>query len=131
LRSTASSATTAAVSNVNSSVSSSLSPLARQSPAGLRLWCGGARPDPLYCVGSSRCPLVIRLDRRPVCTATGGVGFGGGGATGSGRRCRCGSRRSTRSGHTQKLSWGPELAHSTRNKKWDISGGPPCGRDKK
>jgi hypothetical protein len=42
--------------------------------------------------------LVLRLDRRPVCTATGGVGFGGGGATGSGRRCRCGSRRSTRSG---------------------------------
>ena len=96
LRSTASSATTAAASNVNSSVSLSLSPLARQSPAGL--WCGGARPDPLYCVGSSRCPLVLRLDRRPVCTATGGVGFGGGGATGSGRRCRCGSRRSTRSG---------------------------------
>jgi hypothetical protein len=43
LRSTASSATTAAASNVNSSVSSSLSPLARQSPAGL--WCGGARPE--------------------------------------------------------------------------------------
>jgi hypothetical protein len=65
LRSTASSATTAAASNVNSSVSSSLSPLARQSPAGL--WCGGARPDPLYCVGSSRCPLVLRLDWRLVC----------------------------------------------------------------
>jgi hypothetical protein len=38
------------------------------------LWCGGARPDPLYCVGSSRCPLVLRLDRRPVCTVTGGGG---------------------------------------------------------
>jgi hypothetical protein len=46
LRSPASSATTAAASNVKSSVSSSLSPLARQSPAGL-WWCGGARPDPL------------------------------------------------------------------------------------
>jgi hypothetical protein len=56
------------VQNVNSSVSSSLSPLARQSPAGL--WCGGARPDPLYCVGSSRCPLVLRFEWRLVCTAT-------------------------------------------------------------
>jgi hypothetical protein len=61
LRSTASSATTAAAPNVNSSVSLSLSPLARQSPAGL--WCGGARPDPLYCVGSSRCPDKAPTDR--------------------------------------------------------------------
>jgi hypothetical protein len=60
------------------------------------VWRSKARSSVLF--GSSRCPLVLRLDRRLVCTATGGVGFGGGGATGSGRRCRCGSRRSTRSG---------------------------------
>jgi hypothetical protein len=52
------------------------------------LWCGGARPDPLYCVGRSRCPLVLRLDWRLVCTATGDVGFGGGGAA-RGRVCVC------------------------------------------